>query len=306
MHIEKILETKKLSKKFGKEYSVRNLTISVKKGDIFGFLGPNGAGKSTTMKMILGLLHPTEGEVKVFGKKLDNSVKNSVLKDVGCLIEEPSFYPNLSGLENLKLVQKLLNLPYHNIEKVLNIVKLEDQKNKLVKNYSLGMKQRLGIALALIKFPKLLILDEPTNGLDPTGIREIRELIKSLPEKYGITVLISSHLLSEIEQIANTVAIIKKGELLYEGELSKLEEQPIFEIQTNLINQSFEVLQGLGYTVKKQSNDTIQIMNSDLNKRAAAIEALVSQQIKIYEAKSVTKNLEQVFIEMTSDLERKF
>ena len=145
-----------------------------------------------------------------------------------------SFYPNLSGLENLKLVQKLLNLPYNNIEKVLNIVKLEDQKNKLVKNYSLGMKQRLGIALALIKFPKLLILDEPTNGLDPTGIREIRELIKSLPEKYGITVLISSHLLSEIEQIANTVVIIKKGELLYEGELSKLEEQPIFEIQTNL------------------------------------------------------------------------
>ncbi|MCT7717815.1 MAG: ATP-binding cassette domain-containing protein, partial [Lactobacillus iners] len=181
--------------------------------EIYGFLGVNGAGKSTTMKIILGLLPKDRGEIIALGHSLPKN-RSQVLPEIGALIEEPSFYPNLTGFENLQLIQELANLPKENIKVAMEATGIYYAKDKLVRNYSLGMKQRLGISMALIKFPKFLILDEPTNGLDPDGIHQMRQLIRSLPQKFNMTVLISSHILSEIENLADTVGIIKDGHLI--------------------------------------------------------------------------------------------
>lgn len=202
-----IIKTNNLCKQFGKTTRVKNLNLSVEEGTIYGFLGPNGAGKSTTLKMILGLIKPTAGNISVFEKQINSNNRLEVLKDIGSLIESPSYYGHLTGYENLKIVQALRNVPDENITNALKIVRLENQKDKRVCHYSLGMKQRLGIAAAILANPKLLILDEPTNGLDPAGIQEIRELIISLPTKFGMTVIVSSHLLSEVDQIATTVGM---------------------------------------------------------------------------------------------------
>ena len=218
-----ILEIKNLSKKSGSSYRVKNLSMSIPKSCVYGFLGPNGAGKTTTLKMILGLIKKDAGEIKLFGE--DVSAKNllSLLHKTGSLIENPGGYPHLSGLENMQIIAKLKGVNESEIEKALKTVRLYEQKDKKLGAYSLGMKQRLGIAMALLGDPKLLILDEPSNGLDPAGIMEIRNLITSLPKERGMTVLISSHLLNEIEQMADYVGIIHKGQMLYQGKLSELE-----------------------------------------------------------------------------------
>lgn len=202
-----------------------NQPLGVMEGTIYGFCGPNGAGKSTTLKMLLGLVRPTEGEISLFGKKMTAKNRMEILRQSGSLIESPSYYGHLTGRENLEILQELLKVPEENVEKVLKIVRLDGQGKKKVSAYSLGMKQRLGLAAALLNFPKLLILDEPTNGLDPAGIQEMRELIRSLPEKYGMTVIISSHLLSEIDQIVDDIGIIANGKLKYQGSLGRLHEQ---------------------------------------------------------------------------------
>ena len=218
------VKTNGLTKRYGDVLSVSNLSMSVKEGRIYGFLGPNGAGKSTTLKMLLDLARPTAGEIDIFGKRLSGKTRNEILKDIGSLIESPSFYGHLTGEENLRILQTVLNVPRENIEKVLSIVRLDKQRGKKVSAYSLGMKQRLGLAGALLSMPKLLILDEPTNGLDPAGIQEIRELIRTLPEKYGMTVIVSSHLLPEIDRLADDVGIIANGKMMYQGPLGSLHE----------------------------------------------------------------------------------
>lgn len=223
--MEHIITTNNLSKRYKDVYSVRDVDLKIPKNTIYGFLGPNGAGKSTTLKMILGLAKPTKGEITVFGKEANDKNRLDILKNVGSLIESPSYYGHLTGEENLKIIQTLRNVPEKNINKVLEIVRLSNEKNKKVKNYSLGMKQRLGLAAALINFPKILILDEPTNGLDPAGIQEMRHLICSLPKKYDMTVIISSHILSEIDQMANTLGIINHGELIFQDNLEILHEK---------------------------------------------------------------------------------
>ena len=209
-----VIETSNLTKKFGKFLAVNSIDLQVPKGGIYGFLGPNGAGKSTTIRMLLGLMKETQGQVKVFGKSIKED-RRAILKRVGSMVETPSYYGHLTAYENLEVSRKILGVEKKEINRVLEIVKLMDVQHKAVKKFSLGMKQRLGIAQALLGNPELLILDEPTNGLDPSGIIEMRELIKSFPEKYGITVLISSHILSEIELIATHVGIINKGKLLF-------------------------------------------------------------------------------------------
>ena len=218
-----ILEIKNLSKKSGNCYRVKNLSMSIPKSCVYGFLGPNGAGKTTTLKMILGLIKKDAGEIKMFGE--DVSAKNllALLHKTGSLIENPGGYPHLSGLENMQIIAKLKGVSESEIEKALKTVRLYEQKDKKLGAYSLGMKQRLGIAMALLGDPKFLILDEPSNGLDPAGIMEIRNLITSLPKERDITVLISSHLLNEIEQMADYVGIIHQGQMLYQGKLSELE-----------------------------------------------------------------------------------
>ena len=217
-----IVETRGLCKQYGQAMRVKQLNLSVPEGAVYGFLGPNGAGKSTTLKMVLGLAKPTAGEITVFGKPVNPRNRIAILKQVGSLIESPSYYGHLTGEENLRIIQTLRGAPEKDIQEVLSIVRLDGQKGKQVAHYSLGMKQRLGLAAALLGFPKLLILDEPTNGLDPAGIQEMRELICSLPGQFGMTVLVSSHLLSEIDQMADHVGIIREGELVFQDTLAAL------------------------------------------------------------------------------------
>ena len=217
-----IIETHDLCKQYGNALRVAHLNLDVPEGSVYGFLGPNGAGKSTTLKMILGLVRPTAGSIQVLGKEMDAKNRLAVLRQVGSLIESPSYYGHLTGEENLRIVQTLRGAPEKNIREVLQIVRLDGQRGKKVAHYSLGMKQRLGLAAALLGYPKLLILDEPTNGLDPAGIQEMRELICSLPERFGMTVVVSSHLLSEIDQMADHVGIIREGRLVFQDTLSAL------------------------------------------------------------------------------------
>ena len=222
--MQEILHTYQLTKQYGEILSVDHVDIVVQKGSIYGFLGPNGAGKSTTLKMILGLVKPTNGEIDLFGQPLTGKNRCAMLKKIGSLIESPSYYGHLTAKENLRIQQILLNVPPINIDEVLKIVRLDRQQNKKVSAYSLGMKQRLGLASALLSFPELLILDEPTNGLDPAGIQEMRELILSLPKKFDMTVLVSSHLLSEIDQIVDEVGILADGKMRFQGTLRELHQ----------------------------------------------------------------------------------
>ncbi|HIU74699.1 MAG TPA: ABC transporter ATP-binding protein [Candidatus Pelethocola excrementipullorum] len=216
-----IITTEQLTKRYKKFTAVDNVTLHVKKGSIYGFLGPNGAGKSTTMKMLLGLTAPSAGTFCIDGKHFPEN-RIAILKEVGSLIEAPSYYANLTGRENLDIIRRILGLDMKAVDDALELVGLTEFGDRLAKKYSLGMKQRLGLASALIGRPPILILDEPTNGLDPAGIHEIRNLIKSLPKLYDCTVLISSHMLSEIELMADDIGILNHGRLLFEGSLEEL------------------------------------------------------------------------------------
>ncbi len=220
-----IVKTNNLTKSYGDNCVVSGLEMIVREGSIYGFLGANGAGKSTTLKMLLGLVRPTLGEINIFGKNFNSQNRIDILKNVGSLIESPSYYGHLTARENLRIYSIMLGIPDKNIDEVLKTVRLNNQSNKKISSYSLGMKQRLGLASALLAFPKLLILDEPTNGLDPAGIQEMRELIRSLYKKYGMTVIVSSHLLSEVDLLAEDIGIISKGKMMYQGELNKLHEK---------------------------------------------------------------------------------
>ncbi len=216
-----IIQTKNLTKVYGDFVAVSRLNLHIPKGTVYGFLGPNGAGKSTTMKMFLGLAAPTRGSFTIDGKKYPAD-RMDILKEIGSFIEAPAFYGNLTGKENLEIIRRILGLPKSAVSEALELVGLTPYKDRLAKKYSLGMKQRLGLASALIGRPPILILDEPTNGLDPVGIHEIRTLIRSLPEKFDCTVLVSSHLLSEVELMADNVGILNHGHLLFEGTLEQL------------------------------------------------------------------------------------
>jgi len=213
------LETKNLCKHFGKQQAVNNVSLKVQTGTIYGLLGPNGAGKTTTLKMISGLLHPSSGEILIHGEKWERKH----LEEIGALIEAPALYGNLTAKENLLVHTKLMGLSKNSINDVLETVDLKNTGKKLSSHFSMGMKQRLGMAIALLGNPKLLILDEPTNGLDPIGIQELRQVIRSFPKK-GITVIVSSHVLTEISQIVDHVGIISDGLLRYQGAISQEED----------------------------------------------------------------------------------
>ncbi len=216
-----IITTHDLTKKYKRYTSVNDLSLHVRKGSIYGFIGPNGAGKSTTMKMLLGLTAPTNGSFTIDKKHFPDD-RIAILKEIGSFIESPSFYANLTGYENLDIIRRILGLKKSDVDDALELVGLSEYGSRLAKKYSLGMKQRLGLAGALLGRPPILILDEPTNGLDPSGIHEIRDLIRSLPKLYDCTILISSHNLSEIELMADDIGILNHGELLFEGSLNDL------------------------------------------------------------------------------------
>lgn len=223
--VDYILRTYHLTKHYKDKVVVDDLNMNIKAGDIYGFLGQNGAGKTTTLRMLLGLIRPSAGEIELFGAGL-NGNKSKALERIGAIIEYPGFYLNLSAVDNLEIHRRLMGMGNKEcIDEVLTTVGLLDVKHQQVKNYSLGMKQRLGIARALLHHPELLILDEPTNGLDPGAIREVRELFLKLAKQRGITFIISSHLLNEIEQVANRIGIIHKGNLLEEIDDKTLQQK---------------------------------------------------------------------------------
>ncbi|MFG0215606.1 ABC transporter ATP-binding protein [Brevibacillus porteri] len=294
-----VIQTENLSKRYGGVYSVQRVNIAVGEGEVYGFLGPNGAGKSTTLKMLLGLVKPSEGSVSVFGKDFSRN-RIEILSQTGSLIEAPSYYGHLTGLENMRVMQRLRDVPDKHVEKALQIVRLEKQKNKKVDQYSLGMKQRLGIAMALLHFPKLVILDEPTNGLDPAGIGEIRELIQSLPYQYGMTVLLSSHLLSEIEQVATSIGIIHGGKLLFQGSMEQLQRnsQPHVWMKTQDNEKARRVLQDMELSPSLQ--DGFLVMEGMGEREVAQTNrALIMAGIDVYRIEEHKKSLESIFLSLT-------
>jgi lantibiotic transport system ATP-binding protein len=294
--MEYCVSTYNLSKQYGKELAVNRVDLSIPYGAVFGFLGPNGAGKTTTLKMLLGLIHPSSGNVSILGQAMTPQNRLSILKNVGSLVESPSYYGHLTARENLEIIRSLRNLSRNEIDEVLKIVRLDHEEKKQVSKFSLGMKQRLGIATALMGKPKLLLLDEPTNGLDPAGIQEIRELIKSLPTTYDITVVVSSHLLSEIDQIADHISIIRRGELVFQDTLAALHARSTRNIALRTTDNA---------KASSLLNQTPIINNCIIlpyvpDEKAAEISLFLAQKgIGIIRMEQREKNLENIFLEMT-------
>ena len=295
-----IIETHDLCKQYGNALRVAHLDLDVPEGSVYGFLGPNGAGKSTTLKMILGLVRPTAGSIRVLGKNMDSKNRLAVLRQVGSLIESPSYYGHLTGEENLRIVQTLRNVPEKNIREVLQIVRLDGQRGKKVAHYSLGMKQRLGLAAALLGYPKLLILDEPTNGLDPAGIQEMRELICELPERFGMTVVVSSHLLSEIDQMADHVAIIRDGELVFQDTLEALHGRSRHHLALRTTNNAVAraILQEKSVPCQEEEGYLIlPILSDELAGQLTRL--LGARNLGVIRLEERQKSLEDIFLELT-------
>lgn len=296
-----ILECKNLCKVFGKKKILKNVSLKLEEGDILGFIGPNGAGKTTTIKLILGLQSITNGTVLINGYDVKKEFTKAIEK-VGAIVENPDMYMYLSGYDNLKLVANLYKgITSDRINEVIKLVKLENRINDKVSKYSLGMRQRLGIAQAILHNPKLLILDEPTNGLDPEGIKEMRELLVELAKKEKMAILISSHNLAELDNFCNKVCIIKNGEVIETSEISKIKSETSkkFKVFETNNNDKVQILvKNIGYEFEKIDNVRLKI-DIDKEKIPELIKKLVENDIKIYEVKEDEKTLEEAFFEKT-------
>ena len=300
------IETCRLSKVYGDQAVVRDLSIHVPRGSIYGFLGPNGAGKSTTMKMLLGLVKPSSGQIVEFRNSASNGSSKKVLPGllVGSLIEGPAFYPNLSALENVDLVCDYLGIVRAQGREALDMVGLSGITGKKpVKAFSLGMKQRLGIALALAANPPVLILDEPTNGLDPAGVVEMRKLIVNWAHNRGTTVMISSHILSEIEQMADYVGIISAGTLRFEGRMQDICSAGYLQLQVSDMQSAVVLLSNCGIDYKVEEASRSLILPIISNEVVANLVAhLVNQNVKVYRVQMVRQSLEEAFLELTDPI----
>ncbi len=296
---EKILEIQNLHKSFGSFKAVDDISLHVNKGDIYGFLGPNGAGKSTTLRMVLGLIKPEKGSILIKKKNIAGTNRN-FLNDIGALIEKPDFYKNLTALENLKILFKMSKLKNeYRIFEVLNEVNLWDKRNQKVSGYSQGMKQRLGIAQTLLHQPSLIILDEPSNGLDPQGQADMRDLILRINKEMQITIIISSHILSEIEKIANRMVVINKGVKILEGNVKNLMEKELLKVsfKTNSLKQLSQLFSQEGISYEVRSNNIIALINEE--KISNVIEKIVSKKITFSEVKQM-RTLEELFLGLTT------
>ena len=295
-----IVETRGLSKSYGDKQVVRDVDLKVPKGCVYGFMGPNGAGKSTTLKMLLGLVRASRGEARIAGKEMNQKNRLEILKETGSLIESPSYYGHLTGRENLEIVRTLKNAPEKEIDQVLKLVRMERQQNKKAREYSLGMKQRLGLAAALIGRPELLILDEPTNGLDPAGIQEIRELICELPKRMGITVLVSSHLLSEMDQMADYVGIINHGQLIFQDKLDVLHEHSKSKLLLQVMNRTvtLKILESRGVE-GRVTEEGILIPGFSDDRTADLVSALAAGGAGLFRVEERQKSLEDIFLSLT-------
>ena len=300
--MQTVIETKALCKQYGPHTAVDHVELHVPQGCVYGFIGPNGAGKSTTMKMLLGLIHPTAGRVRLLGQELTEKSRLPLLRQTGSLIESPAGYLHLTAQENLEIVADLKGVPHKDIGRVLDIVHLTQDRNRKVGQYSLGMKQRLGIAMALLGSPKLLILDEPTNGLDPAGIQEMRALIRNMPAAMGATVLISSHLLGEMEQMVEQVGIIDHGHILFEGPLTELQRHSRGNVTLRLLDpaKAAPILRANGLTAHSDSYVvTLPPLQDAL--LADLVQKLAACGAGVVELTPRTKTLEEIFLSLTSE-----
>ena len=298
MNSSKILEIKNLHKLFGDFKAVNNISLHVNKGDIYGFLGPNGAGKSTTLRMVLGLIKPSEGNIFINNENISGN-NRKFLNDIGALIERPDFYKNLSALDNLKILYKMSRLKNnHRIFEVLNEVDLWEKRNQKVGGFSQGMKQRLGIAQTLLHEPSLIILDEPSNGLDPQGQADMRELILRINKEMQITVIISSHILVEIEKIANRMVVINNGEKILEGNVRELMSKELLKVSlksSDTVRLS-EFLKSENIEIEIRNDDIITLINEESIPNV--IRKITQKNIPISEVKQM-RTLEELFLGLT-------
>ena len=298
------METINLTHKFsGAENALNLVNLQVVEGSIYGFLGPNGAGKTTTLKLILGLLKKQHGDIYVFGRRFDES-RVETLRRVGSMIESPSIYGHLTAAENLQILRKVYRCPGRRIDEVLELVGLSRTGRKRASQFSLGMKQRLGIALALLHSPSLLVLDEPTNGLDPNGILEMRGLLRNLNQSHGVTILISSHLLPEIEKLVSHVGIINRGEILFQGTLdellSKRRQNSFVAFETNDGATAGQIIGGMGLTPRVESGRVF-VPAVERELVAAVNRSLVRGGVEVYQIGVVESDLEKIFFDVIGE-----
>lgn len=295
-----VIETQGLSFSFGSQQVVKSLSLQVPEGSIYGFLGPNGAGKTTTIKLLLNLLKTDQGSIRIFNQDLEPN-RIPILSQIGSLIEQPAIYSHLSGKENMMNRALLLQVAESRVDEMLALVHLKDAANKKAGKYSLGMKQRLGIALALLSDPKLLILDEPTNGLDPNGIIEIRELLIRLVNKYNKTVFVSSHLLAEIERMATHVGIIDHGEMLFQGSIADLQaiSQPQVYIEMNNTVDVANFLKKKGFAITEINDDHLSVPFVSKMQMGEINTLLNHNNYQVFSIHKVHKDLEKLFLDIT-------
>ncbi|KAA3656151.1 MAG: ABC transporter ATP-binding protein, partial [Chloroflexi bacterium] len=278
-----IATTTGLTRRFGKITAVSNLNLNIPQSSVYAFLGPNGAGKTTTIRMLLGLIRPDAGDVSLFGQSLKRN-RLALLEKVGSLVESPSLYPHLTGQDNLEVVRRMMGANKSQVAQVLDTVRLKEAAKRPVGTYSLGMKQRLGLAVALLNNPALLILDEPTNGLDPAGILEMRELMTRLAQEQGLTVFLSSHLLSEVEQVATHIGVVENGRLRFQGTVQDLhaqvEEHVVLKVQQPKSAQ--KLLQQSGWTVKHNGNSRLAVKTNSTSDAALINRQLVENGLNVY------------------------
>jgi ABC-2 type transport system ATP-binding protein len=293
--LDLLVETRGLTKRYGSVTAVSDLDLTVRRGEVYGFLGPNGAGKTTTLRMLLGLIRPSAGTASVLGERPGSPAS---LERIGALVESPAFYPYLSGRDNLRVVARYSGAPRSRIDEVLRTVELSGRAKDRFKKYSLGMKQRLGVAAALLKDPELLILDEPTNGLDPKGMADMRSLIRTLGSGER-TVLLSSHLLGEVEQVCDRVGVIRRGELVAEGTVSELRGGGGLIVRAEPVREAAYIAARLRGVEGVRETDGVLRLAADPALAAEVNQKLVSAGLRVSELRATEQSLEEVFLELT-------
>jgi ABC-2 type transport system ATP-binding protein len=305
MPVSLAIETRDVTYRFGSLTAVEALNLQVPTGSICGFLGPNGAGKTTTIRLLLGLLNPSSGTISIDGQFISRA-HPELRSRIGALIESPSLYLNLTGRENLEVIRRLLDIAPANVSEVLQLVQLTKDSDRLVRTYSLGMRQRLGLAIALLGNPKLLVLDEPANGLDPAGVHDLRDLLRTLVHQRGATVFLSSHLLAEVEQIADCVAILDRGHLLFQGTLGEFQAQRsgFLTLRVDRPENAVLVLRQHGWDVDERPDGALSMALAN-SFDAAAVNALLGQHgVAVYHLAQEQASLETLFLRATGRLEK--
>jgi ABC-type multidrug transport system ATPase subunit len=297
------IETRDLTRSFGSKNAVRGLNLQVPSVSIYGFLGPNGAGKTTTIRLILGLIRPSSGSVFLNGREMTSRPHHERLRDIGALVETPALYPNLTGRENLEVARRLLDVPVSSIDRTLALMELSGDADRTVRSYSLGMRQRLGLALACLGDPRILILDEPSNGLDPEGVRDLRSLLRQISSE-GVTVFISSHQLAEIDQIAEHIGILRQGELIYQGRLQGLRKYSReLHLQVDDRTKASECLEANGWSAGKDGDGSLRITVRSEKDSASIVRLLVTRGVDVYDLHAPEPTLEDLFLQLLANSE---